>query len=94
MVIRWAKPEKVDEPVTGMDMVEVFPLFVVLINMAKNLMALVPYRNTSNWLDQRTIKGCHCNVFVPQGLNPLLLDYVQILSDAEQTYPSYNLLVT
>jgi hypothetical protein len=91
MVIRWAKPEKVDEPITGMDMVEVFG---VLIDMAKNLMALVPYRNTSNWLDQCTIKGCHCNVFVPRGLNPLLLDYVQILSDAGQTYPSYNLLVT
>jgi hypothetical protein len=52
MVIRWAKPETVDEPVVGMDMVEVFALLPVLIDMAKDLMAPVPYRNSSKWLNQ------------------------------------------
>jgi hypothetical protein len=47
-----------------MDVVEVFALVVVVINMARNFMALVPYRNTSIGLIQRTIKGWHRSVFI------------------------------
>jgi hypothetical protein len=47
-MIRWAKPETMDDLVADMDMVEVFALLVVLISMAKNLMAPIPYRNTSS----------------------------------------------
>jgi hypothetical protein len=63
-MIRWAKPETIDYPVVGMDVVEVFVLVVVVIDMARSLMALVPYRNTSIGLIQCTIKGWHRSVFI------------------------------